>query len=339
MLQAYVLELACISTLTMKGIQSGTIALYLRAVIELLQRATHVKNYAKEGPTNQNWIAPIDNILKEMKRWEAMPDRREPVTPEMLESMQYRASLPSSYQDSRLAAMADWTEVNLFAGCRVSEWAQRTSRRGTNEYEICGDREEDGTQRPLAFTLRDIQFRIGLRQVSHEEALRSPDLVDTCIIHWFRQKNGTRGQLMNYTRFDDRAGNIDLVSPMLRIVARFERLYGLSETNLPISIYADKAGKPQFLCTPDIETELRSAAKHAHNVTNEKQLQKWGTHSMRVGACVLLWASGAVETTIKQRLRWKSDSYMMYLRNIRFTADAHTLAINQISLRQRNYYG
>ena len=48
---------------------------------------------------------------------------------------------------------------------------------------------------------------------------------------------------------------------------------------------------------------------------------------MRVGACVLLYSSNASADTIKWRLRWKSDSYRMYLRDTAAIAQTHNLCV------------
>ena len=48
---------------------------------------------------------------------------------------------------------------------------------------------------------------------------------------------------------------------------------------------------------------------------------------MRVGACVLLYSSNASADTIKWRLRWKSDSYRMYLRDTAAIAQTNNLCV------------
>jgi hypothetical protein len=51
-------------------------------------------------------------------------------------------------------------------------------------------------------------------------------------------------------------------------------------------------------------------------VTDPKELEKFSSHSIRVGACVALHAAGVSKLNIKFALRWKSDSFYTYLRNL-----------------------
>jgi hypothetical protein len=45
---------------------------------------------------------------------------------------------------------------------------------------------------------------------------------------------------------------------------------------------------------------------------------------LRIGACMILFSAGLDAAQIKHRLRWKSDSFMSYLR------DVPQLALNQV---------
>ena len=49
---------------------------------------------------------------------------------------------------------------------------------------------------------------------------------------------------------------------------------------------------------------------------DKKALQKWSAHSLRVGACVLLHATGFTPLDIQWLLRWRSMAFMAYLRNL-----------------------
>ena len=59
-----------------------------------------------------------------------------------------------------------------------------------------------------------------------------------------------------------------------------------------------------------------------------KKNKRFTAHSIRVGAAVDLQAAGKNGDFIKIRLRWKSKSYMLYLRNVPRLADAHNVANN-----------
>ena len=73
---------------------------------------------------------------------------------------------------------------------------------------------------------------------------------------------------------------------------------------------------------------LQSLAKQVYNITNPEDLARFTTHSLRVGACVLLHETNQTSDFIKARIRWRSDAYLMYLRNTPKLAMLHTAAVN-----------
>ena len=64
-------------------------------------------------------------------------------------------------------------------------------------------------------------------------------------------------------------------------------------------------------------------------VKDKAVLQLWSAHSLRVGACVILHTMGFTGTQIKFLLRWKSDTFMMYLRNVALLSDQQDEAIDK----------
>jgi hypothetical protein len=68
---------------------------------------------------------------------------------------------------------------------------------------------------------------------------------------------------------------------------------------------------------------LQEAAAFVYDIKDKKQLSKFTAHSIRVGACVNLYSQGESGENIKFRLRWRSDAFMMYLRNIIALAERH----------------
>ena len=61
---------------------------------------------------------------------------------------------------------------------------------------------------------------------------------------------------------------------------------------------------------------------------DDPSLKLWSTHSIRVMAANLLHRANLSDSYIKTRLRWKSSSFLMYLCNTIYGADAHTKTIN-----------
>jgi hypothetical protein len=63
-----------------------------------------------------------------------------------------------------------------------------------------------------------------------------------------------------------------------------------------------------------------------YNVTDQKELDRFSSHSIRVGAYVALHAARISKLNIKFALHWKSDSFYTYLCNLPCQA-AETAAV------------
>ena len=115
---------------------------------------------------------------------------------------------------------------------------------------------------------------------------------------------------------------------MLRIAQRAFRL------NLPalrpVAVYAH--GKPtsrRQITSQAVTSFLRSMAQQVYKLpSTSPQLKLWSPHSIRVTAANLLHRARFSDSFIKNRLRWKSDSFLMYLRNTFYTADQHSTALS-----------
>ena len=107
-----------------------------------------------------------------------------------------------------------------------------------------------------------------------------------------------------------------------------------SDQKIPLSVYNARDGTPCNITSAAVETCMRSAASKMFNldpVKNRTELQMWSTHSLRVGACTTLYAMGFHEMEIKHLLRWKSNAFMTYLRNLAVTSRRHNDALADAS--------
>ena len=97
----------------------------------------------------------------------------------------------------------------------------------------------------------------------------------------------------------------------------------------PLAIFTDNKNKTKIQYIDDVHnsTMLQEAAKAVYNISKKDDLNKFTSHSIRVGACVLLHTQNISTEDIKFRLRWRSDSFRMYLRNVIQLADKHKDAI------------
>jgi hypothetical protein len=92
--------------------------------------------------------------------------------------------------------------------------------------------------------------------------------------------------------------------------------------------------------TPWINNAIFFGPKHtAANVCSinpltaagRKKLQGWSSHSIRVGACVILCACGLTPIHIQFMLRWKSMAFMVYLQNLTFLCAQQNISINKVA--------
>ena len=141
----------------------------------------------------RNWPPPIGKILAEVQRWESIPNRREPFT---LDMHKYIAKEAAKKQDDCCLedAIANWTQCNLYAGCRRVEWMKTDS---TNSDPISYHRNRFGNA--YAFTPRDVQCATASNQLlSLSKAIASPHQVG-CIRLRFEEQKMARMARRNYS--------------------------------------------------------------------------------------------------------------------------------------------
>ena len=322
-LAMYATHLATGSSLHCRTIKSSTIACYLLDIATFLGRFRPIDpRFVSAADTA---LAPaIAKILFEQKRWETVPNRREPFTVDMYRAI---ASLASTKQDDCCleSAMANWTLCNLYAGCRGIEWAQtQLQHRNIGTFHV------NGFHNAYAFTLADVQC---LTEQSHpltlEQSLSTPSLVGRIKLRFEQQKNKENHEVKLFTRNQEKP-DLCFISNFLQILARHKRLTN-SCPRQPLSVYRGPDGTSFNITTLDVDNLLRQAAMTVYKLDRVKHraiLQLYSSHSLRVGACTLLYAKGFSDTEIKHLLRWKSDAFMSYLRNLAVTSRRQNTAVN-----------
>jgi hypothetical protein len=113
----------------------------------------------------------------------------------------------------------------------------------------------------------------------------------------------------------------------LNIVRRARRLG--SPHNSPAAVYRDpNTGKRRLVMASQVAIFLRHVAHKVFDIpVGHKDLLAWSCHSICVTATNLLHRARFSNSYIKNCLRWRSDTFLMYLHNTFYTADQHTKAI------------
>jgi hypothetical protein len=112
---------------------------------------------------------------------------------------------------------------------------------------------------------------------------------------------------------------------MLSIIDHFLRLRGEHDFVTPMALYSDPLSTTtKLINSTNIEALMRRVAYPVYNLSpkrDKKELQRWSAHSLRVGVCVILHFMAFTETQIKWLLPWRSNAFMVYLRNLAVLSD------------------
>jgi hypothetical protein len=100
-------------------------------------------------------------------------------------------------------------------------------------------------------------------------------------------------------------------------------------SNSPAAVYHNPSTDKRRLITA---TQVAAFLWHvAHKVFDipmgQRDLLMWSCHLIYVTAANLLYRAQFSDSYIKNHLRWRSDTFLVYVRNTFYMADQHTKAI------------
>ena len=170
------------STLHCRSIKASTIGNYLHDIASFLGRFRAIDPRFVSATDTK--LAPvIAKVFDEQRRWESVPNRREPFTLELHNQI---ATLPTVAENFFCLdhAMTNWTLINLYAGCRGIEWAQTNcNHRALTSYH------SNRFGNAYAFTRKDIQcFTENSLPIAHVFAIENPELVGKVKLRFEEQK-------------------------------------------------------------------------------------------------------------------------------------------------------
>jgi hypothetical protein len=322
-LALYATHLATGSSIYCRSIKSSTINSYLADISKFLGRFREIDpRFISSADTK---LAPvIAKVLAEQKRWESVPNRREPFTLPMYNIIAATAKQQSDITTLEVA-MANWTLCNLYAGCRGIEWAQTSTTQAPISMYL-----RNRFNNAYAFTLSDVKCSTTCNQrLTMYQVLQNPSKVGKIHLRFEEQKNGDNGEWKLFVRNTNNT-NLCFINAFLQILQRYHLLTDGNLKN-PLSIYRAPTGTVYNITTADVERTLRATAASLFHLDPQKHksdLQLWSAHSLRVGACTTLYANGFNDTEIKFLLRWKSNAFMTYLRNLTVTSRRQNNAMN-----------
>jgi hypothetical protein len=290
----------------------------VRGYVQAAQDLMVMGGYAHpEGlPMNKEHSGDYKKFVARAKKLESMPQRREMISDEMLDI--FLARKQAAKTDSLDDCFFDWLCMGRYTGFRSAEWAQ--TRKTTFE-RISRDNNAARAMIDEDFVFFDDQGRLLEKTAANAKRVRR---VDVC---WRVQKNGQNGEIISYWR-DDEDPRWCPVRAAWRICMRHRQRKLPSW--MPLGIYIDhKQNRVFYMNVPEVERLLRTAAKEATGITDDKLINKlFGMHTIRVTACNELARLGVKDSFIQKRLRWRSLTFLDYLRNNIYNAHRHNLSRN-----------
>ena len=264
-----------------------------------------------------NYIKVMTNAIK---KYETVPKRKEMISDSMFHYIVNLASRAST--DSLVSAITDWIVLGCYTGFRKSEWCcDHHELYPTIDDPNWGDRPN-----ALPTIADDFSFTTATgRRIHDVDATPDTDITFTTLC-FRKQKNNDNGQTLTYRRRAD-SHWLCPTQASLNIVRRARRLS--SPPHSPAAVYRDSnTGKRRLITASQVAIFLRHIAHKVFDIpTGHEDLLAWSCHSIRVTAANLLHRARFSDSYIKNRLRWRSDTFLMYLRNTFYTADQHTKAI------------
>jgi hypothetical protein len=330
-MMAYAVHICSSGTYHHRHVTLGTAKAYLAAAATMISDSCG-HDPRKYTPSSPSFAPELVAVFTEYQRWESMPDRREPWTPELQLNLDVHLSSLNHAPDSLPSAIADFTAAGLQVGYRVSEYAQSDPSHGHLD---CHAR-DPLTREALAFTLADITFYHQKHPIPLPSLL-SPSieaavlLISRVELNFSTQKNQVRNEKQDYIP-NNTEPRLCVVCRFLHIIRRFVSLVGL-RYNIPLSIYRSPSGLIKNIVRTDIDKVLQHTAQRVFHLDlsvpkHKAIIRKWTTHSLRVGACNILYGMGTPSHEIQHRLRWRSLSFMAYFRNLSVLSSRQNLAVN-----------
>ena len=277
-------------------IMADTVDTYLRVV------NTYYKNNNCRQPYDKKSDSDAARLVKDQKKAEKDPPRREPLPDKAMVKMM---ELAKENSIGFRAAVWDITGLGRLGGFRQQEYAMDT------QVVIKTYVHPNGAEVTRAFCVKNIHFRD-----ENKERVENPfgnrDIIEYTGQEYDVQKNRRNGQKVWQKRDRKHVEYCPCVLS-IRLVWRAETL-GQGRDD-PLCVYQDKDGKKKFLIGSEVTKYFRFVVKLVYPNVTAEELKLISTHSIRVTACVLLAEAGKDGWYLKLRLRWLSDCYEIYIRN------------------------
>ena len=335
-LAMYALHLASGCSINAHKLKLATIKVYIRAVAIFLGMFCG-RDLRFDNPGDTSFGHLLQPVFKDLEKYETVPNRREPYTIAMQLRVEAMSTSLAMVQPFCLCVMlVKWFGLNLMAGCRIAEWAQPSSRDPHRPQQNCLLPPSITTAAFVQSDIRMSKWENGVKCAVGLDILKSERRAYRKEwLRWRTQKNKDNGQERLFTQNPNVDGHC-AIHYTYHILEGFafclKKDPSLDPVSTPLSVYYDyDTDTVKSITSADVETFMRAIASSVyflHPQKHKEALSKWGTHSLRVGPCVLLHAMGFNHLDIQWLLRWRSLAFMAYLRNNCLLTDQHHAALD-----------
>jgi hypothetical protein len=335
-LAMYAVHLSTGHSIYSRQIKAATIKEYVHAVATFLSVFSN-RDFRKDCNRDRHMGKFLSDVYRDLQSYEGLPNRREPYTLQMQavaweELLVLLATNPAAL----IVVLAYGFGIGLNCGWRLSEWAQPSGCRDPQRPQLNHLKEGILTRAIVPVDI-SIETTDGRRATGVACLLIPMLLVYKIFVVYRTQKNGQHGEKRAHTLSANPTSPHDPVNCLYGLLRSFkycmDRDPSIREDFTPLSVYWDPVANEARLVTADeIEAFMRALAVKTYHFdpkTDKKEIMRWSSHSLRVGGCVLLHAMGFSPQDIKWILRWLSEAFTAYLRNIAVLGQRQNKAFDQ----------
>ena len=289
------------------GLRAQTLVGYAGAIGNLFRLRGFCPPIDTSDPDNYG-----GTLKNNHRKEEDIAVQRYPLTAAIFAELGKRSEKSKS-DDSEQCLIFNVTCMGRFIGPRAGEYSQ------TSPNKIDYHTYPSGKTVIKAFTANDFVFYDkdgNIIDILNEDSLETAIKVR---ITWRIQKNRQNGENKTLSA-EPTCPKLCPVRAAIKIVLRARRLG--QPDDLPVACYWQKK-KFSYLTGTRVAALYRQAAKAVNPRISKDDLSRYSAHSLRVWACVLLDEAGCTPEFIKSRLRWKGNSFRMYLRDTGVIQDKH----------------
>jgi hypothetical protein len=317
------------------GLASKTLSGYIAGAVAFLAAMGCPDPCRTQGPGGSLRFVPlISDVLNHQSKWRPERPPKEPITGPMFRSLGARIardmSLNPAFFLSQESAVFDCLRLGFFTGSRAGELVQTRQRspfdfatvpRTTAAGEWAGS--------PLAFIRDDFTFLSRSGQVLSPEA--DTRLAIRLRLRFRYDKSGRVGQFRTFRRVHS-----SFLCPVAAAISLLRRASALhTPPSHPVSVYVRSVDqRAAFLSSAQVTRLLRATVVATYpDPTHLARVNvlRFVTHSVRVTACVALWAARFSIDEIVFRLRWNSSAVNRYIRECATAVDDLTIGAAQFA--------